>query len=338
MISLYDSVTYSHIPAEMKTPEYEAFCYAVDNQIKKAFIRTRRAHIWANLEDVADEHLDLLAVECRVLFYNSDLSPEIKRKLILNSMYWYMKLGTSQAMREMIDIVFENYNTTVEEWYTYSGEPFHFMVAVDSNVTQISISEFLRYLNTVKNARSRFDYLILQNSAVIRLTTYSDFYNFVYTFCGGMECGTYPDTETVLQTADSTISFAPGGNTGSVAYDKSGTIPDIAIGFETEESTVTMSGDTDQLGTVYPGNETESGTNPDIAVGSVAAGTEIGLEGSSGEISVIYPSDNEAESGTYPAPTMGFTSAESGVEAEVGSSESDLYYNQASEIDFAGDE
>lgn len=300
MISLYDSVTYNHIPSEMKTPEYEAFCYAVDNQVKKAFIRTRRAHIWANLEDVADEHLDLLAVECRVLFYNSDLAPEIKRKLILNSMYWYMKLGTSQAMREMIDIVFENYNTTVEEWHTYGGEPFHFMVAVDSNVTQISISEFLRYLNTVKNARSRFDYLILQNSAVIRLTTYSDFYNFVYTFCGGMECGTYPDTDTALQVAETTISFTPDGSTGSAAYDESGTLLDIAIGFEIEESTVAMSGGADQLGTVYPGNE--------------------------------------AESGTYPAPSTGFTSAESGVEAEAGSSESDLYYNPASENDFAGDE
>lgn len=338
MISLYDSVTYNHIPAEMKTPEYAAFCYAVDNQVKKAFIRTRRAHIWANLEDVADEHLDLLAVECRVLFYNSDLSPEIKRKLILNSMYWYMKLGTSQAMREMIDIVFENYNTTVEEWHTYGGEPFHFMVAVDSNVTQISISEFLRYLNTVKNARSRFDYLILQNSAVIRLTTYSDFYNFFYTFCGDLECGTYPDTNTALRIAESAVLFTPDGNTGSAAYDKSGTIPDIAIGFEIKENTVAMSGDADQLGTVYSGNETESGTNPDIAVGSVAAGAEIGLEGSGGEMPVVYPSDSEAESGTYPAPTTGFASAESGVETEAGSSESDLYYNQASEIDFAGDE
>lgn len=372
MISLYDSVTYSFLPAEMRTPEYEAFCYAVDNQVKKYIIRKRRAHIWANLEDVADEHLDMLAVECRVLFYNTDLSPDIKRKLILNSMYWYMKLGTSQAMREMIDIVFDNYNTTVEEWYTYSGEPFHFMVAVDSNVTQISIAEFLRYLNTVKNARSRFDYLILQNSAIIRLTTYADFYNFIYTFCGPMECGTYPDIDTGLQITEGALTLAPDAGTGTAVYEHSGTIPDIAVGFELAEDGVVLGGAADQYGTVYPGNGTESGTvpdistgfqpeedsltfcgddseqgraayensgtNPDIAVGSAAACAGINLEGSPDETPVAYPSDSEAESGTYPAPSTGFTSAESGVEAEAGSSESDLYYNQASEDDFAGDE
>lgn len=370
MISLYDSVTFGFLPAEMKTPEYEAVCYAVDNQVKKYIVYKRRAHIWANLEDVADEHLDMLAVECRVLFYNTDLAPDIKRKLILNSMYWYMKLGTSQAMREMIDIVFENYNTTVEEWYTYAGEPFHFMVAVDSNVTQLSIAEFLRYLNTVKNARSRFDYLILQNSAVIRLTTFSDVRNFVYTFCGPMECGTYPDIDTGLQLAEESLVLTPDGTERSAFYDHSGTIPDIAIGFELAEERVVLEGGADQFATVYPGNDTESGTNPDIAtgfqpedssvtfcgdtdqaraaydstgtnpeiaVGGVMEDAGIGLEGSPGETPVVYPSDSEAESGTYPAPSTGFTSAESGVETEAGSSESDLYYNQASEDDFAGD-
>lgn len=88
MISLYDSITYSFLPAEMRTPEYDSLCYAVDNQVKKFIVWKRRAHIWANLEDVADEHLDILAIECRVLFYNTDLAPDIKRKLILNSMYW----------------------------------------------------------------------------------------------------------------------------------------------------------------------------------------------------------------------------------------------------------
>jgi len=175
------------------------------------------------------------------------------------------------------------------------------MVAVDSNVTQISISEFLRYLNTVKNARSRFDYLILQNSAVIRLTTYSDFYNFYYTFCGNMECGTYPNTDTGFQIAESVISFASDGDVGSVVYDESGTIPDIVVG-------------------------------------SVAVGVGIGLEGSGGGTPVVCPSDDEVESGTYPVPTTGFISAESGVEVESGRSESVLYYNQASEEDFTGDE
>lgn len=44
-----------------------------------------------------------------------------------------MKLGTRQAMEEMIDIVFQNNNSSVEEWYTYAGEAFHFRIAVGTN-------------------------------------------------------------------------------------------------------------------------------------------------------------------------------------------------------------
>ncbi len=50
-----------------------------------------------------------------------------------------MKLGTSQAMTEMIDTVFGDNNTSVEEWYTYAGAPFHFRIAVGTEVTQTSI-------------------------------------------------------------------------------------------------------------------------------------------------------------------------------------------------------
>ena len=99
-----------------------------------------------------------------------------------------------------------------EEWFTYAGEPFHFRIAVGTEVTQTSIKEFfgfrppesqvyhqtripdppiykhaahgqnisyfrisvgtevtqtsikefLKYLNQVKNARSRFDYMVFQ--------------------------------------------------------------------------------------------------------------------------------------------------------------------------------
>ena len=65
-------------------------------------------------------------------------------------------------MEEMIDIVFGNENTNIEEWYTYAGDAFHFRVVVGTTVTQTSIKEFLLYLNQVKNARSRFDYLVFQ--------------------------------------------------------------------------------------------------------------------------------------------------------------------------------
>ena len=112
MISLHDYRTEDALPAEMKTPERLASCRVFDIQKKKFMERLRRVYIWADLDKVEDDKLDFLAVESRVLFYNTSLSPEIKRSLIRNSIYWYMKLGTSQAMTEMIDTVFGDNNTS----------------------------------------------------------------------------------------------------------------------------------------------------------------------------------------------------------------------------------
>ena len=132
MISLYDYQTENALPPEMKTPERIALSYAFDRQKKKFLERLKRVYIWADIEQVDDDKLDFLAVECRVLFYNSGLAPDVKRNLIRNSIYWYMKLGTRQAMEEMIDTVFGNDNTSVEEWCgrNRSHADFHKRISV----------------------------------------------------------------------------------------------------------------------------------------------------------------------------------------------------------------
>ena len=121
MIKLVDYRTENALPSEMKTPERIALSYAFDRQKKLYFDRVKRLYIWADLECVSDDKLDFLAVENRVLFYSPSLAPNVKRNLIRNSIYWYMKLGTRQAMEEMIDTVFGNENTSVEEWFSYAG-------------------------------------------------------------------------------------------------------------------------------------------------------------------------------------------------------------------------
>ena len=79
MINLHDYRTEDALPAEMKPPERLASCRVFDIQKKKFMERLRRVYIWADLDKVEDDKLDFLAVESRVLFYNTSLSPEIKR-------------------------------------------------------------------------------------------------------------------------------------------------------------------------------------------------------------------------------------------------------------------
>lgn len=184
MISLSEvGGLYLSTPANIKDARTKAFMYACDRQIKKLLERAEKIKVWCAIESVDEKYLDYMAADCRALFYNSSLAPDVKRKLIANSQYWYMKLGTSAAMEEMINIVFQNNDTSIEEWYSYAGEAFHFRIAVSSAVTTVEMSEFLKYVNEVKNARSIIDYLVLQSRSTLILHNDSDYRRLAFEPC-----------------------------------------------------------------------------------------------------------------------------------------------------------
>ena len=307
MIKISDYKTETAFPAEMKTIERMALAYAYDRQKKLFLERMKRVYIWADLDNVDENKLDFLAVECRVLFYNSSLSPDVKRKLIQNSIYWYMKLGTRQAMEEMIDIVFGNENTNIEEWYTYAGDAFHFRVVVGTTVTQTSIKEFLLYLNQVKNARSRFDYLVFQNGISLTIYQRSEYEKFVYTFCGDYECGTYPGISVAFQPVEVTLTLEGDSIDGRTDYTESGTTPDISVGGAVMENRIDIQPESLENNIVYStDSETESGTTPDISVAFEKAESQIEIEPESLENNIVYSADGETESGTTPDISTGF--------------------------------
>ena len=307
MIRLSDYRTETAFPAEMKTAERMALAYAYDRQKKLFLERLRRVYIWADLDNVDENKLDFLAVECRVLFYNSSLSPDVKRKLIQNSIYWYMKLGTRQAMEEMIDIVFGNENTNVEEWYTYAGDAFHFRVVVGTTVTQTSIKEFLLYLNRVKNARSRFDYLVFQNGISLTIYQRSEYEKFIYTFCGDFECGIYPDISVAFQPAEVTLTLEGDSMDGRTDYTESGTTPDISVGGAVMENQIDIQPEVQDNNIIYSTDgETESGTTPDISVAFEKTESQIDIQPEGQDNNIIYSADGETESGTTPDISTGF--------------------------------
>lgn len=313
MIRLSDYRTETAFPAEMKTAERMALAYAYDRQKKLFLERLRRVYIWADLDNVDENKLDFLAVECRVLFYNSSLSPDVKRKLIQNSIYWYMKLGTRQAMEEMIDIVFGNENTNVEEWYTYAGDAFHFRVVVGTTVTQTSIKEFLLYLNRVKNARSRFDYLVFQNGISLTIYQRSEYEKFIYTFCGDFECGTYPDISVAFQPAEVTLTLEGDSMDGRTDYTESGTTPDISVGGAVMENQIDIQPEGQDNNIIYSTDgETESGTTPDISTGFQGNGSEINIDPAADSGRTAYE-----ESGTYPDISSGFQGSEGGIDIDA---------------------
>ena len=333
MIKLADYRTEKALPAEMRTPERIALAYAFDMQKKKFIERMERVYIWADLEKVEDNKLDFLAVENCVLFYNTGLAPDVKRNLIRNSIYWYMKLGTRQAMEEMIDTVFGNENTSVEEWYTYAGEPFHFRIAVGTEVTQTSIKDFLRYLKQVKNARSRFDYTVFQNGITLTIYQLSEYQKFLYTFCGDHICGTFPYTEVGFQGAEVEITLEGAAEDGRTAYTEAGTAPDISVGAALVENRIDIQAASEENSFQYSADsEREAGTEPDISVGFQKADLQLDIQPDSVENGIVYPMDSEAESGTYPDIMAGFQGAAAAVGIDTDTDSGTAAYEQSGTV------
>lgn len=312
---------YLSTPANIKDARTKAFMYACDRQIKKMLERAEKAKVWCAVESVDERHLDYMAADCRALFYNSSLAPDIKRKLIANSQYWYMKLGTSAAMEEMINIVFQNNDTSIEEWYSYAGDAFHFRIATSSAVTTVEMSEFLKYINEVKNARSIFDYLVLQSRSTLILHNDSDCRRLSFEPCSDdFFCGTVPDYAVGLRTAEGGLQLSGGGVSFQTEYEPTGTAPDYAVGLRLAEGILSAGNGSGATPFDYNmDGQTAAGIVPDYATGLQISEMELCAVGGSGTQSFDYNMDNQTESGTFPNYAMAAQFAEESLDiAESG--------------------
>lgn len=144
-------------PPNLKDARTKAFMYACDRQIKKLLEQAEKAKVWCAIESVDEKYLDHMAADCRTLFYNSSLDPDVKRKLIANSYYWYMKLGTSAAVEEILNIVLQNSYTFIQEWFDYNGQPYRFKIKTNALLEKDSYEYFSDIIKKVKNERSQLD-------------------------------------------------------------------------------------------------------------------------------------------------------------------------------------
>ena len=145
----------------------------------------------------------------------------------------------------------------------------------------------MKYLNQVKNARSRFDYMVFQNGIKLVFKQISEFQSFVYTFCGEFECGTYPNTEVGFLPSEVNITLEGASDSANTVYTNAGTTPDISVGAQFNEVQVGLEGESGTGSTVY----TETGTIPDPSVGFSGAESGVSAAGESTGYDLYYNTD-----------------------------------------------
>lgn len=110
-------------------------------------------------EGIPDHLLDFIAYEENVDFYDTSLSVPEKRNLIEKAQFIHKIKGTVAAVEAVVSIFFKN--AEVIEWFDYGGNPFNFVIEIDSTVIKDGdLNRLVDLVEATKNLRSRLDKII----------------------------------------------------------------------------------------------------------------------------------------------------------------------------------
>ena len=117
-----------------------------------------RVRIISNIDALDETVLDILARDFKVDWYDPGYSLEEKRRTVKSSWRVHKTLGTKAAVETAIRAIYPL--TTVEEWFEYGGEPYHFRLNIDitsDSGDRTRQKRVLERLNFYKSLRSHND-------------------------------------------------------------------------------------------------------------------------------------------------------------------------------------
>lgn len=126
---------------------------AVEKELLEIAAKRALLYLYANIDNLPEQVINLLAWQWHVDFWDNELSLEQKRNLVKNSIRWHRRKGTPSAVEEVVSAILEG--AIVQEWFEYGGEPYHFrVVKINGQVTAEMYPKLKKAVDTVKNTRS----------------------------------------------------------------------------------------------------------------------------------------------------------------------------------------
>lgn len=134
---------------------FHAFATVMAKQLKAIVDDTDHATIYARIDALPEELLDVLAYDFKVDWWDYGYSVEQKRQTLKDSFLVHKHLGTKFAVQTAISAIYPN--TAVEEWFEWGGDPYTFRLLIDVSgilVEQNRHTRVLELANYYKNLRS----------------------------------------------------------------------------------------------------------------------------------------------------------------------------------------
>lgn len=158
------------MPENLSTQvQTQAFAYALHRQIVKLCDMADGVNFLTAIENAPEELLDYLALELRTPCYSMGYSVEVKRSLILSTLPYYMKMGTTCMVNSIIQTIFGS--GEIVEFFDAGLKPHHFLVHIwGAEATSRPTAEFREVLEAVKRKSQWLDAVVLEFAAMEQTT------------------------------------------------------------------------------------------------------------------------------------------------------------------------
>lgn len=232
MIKLTDARLTDALPKTLaEQPWVQALAEASRKMRRRVMAYADRTRLFCDIDEASEEALDALAVELQTPLYKNDYPLTVKRKIIKNSMLYYIRSGTRGAVEELLADIYQG--AEVEEWFEYGGKPNYFRVAIDISRTTVPVAEMApaeleSWLYSVKRASSALESLSYMIRHAITIGCKVEAFLQSPPECGTLECGTYPEASTLGWSAGAWLQIAGRADAYLVSPPECGTVPEIS--------------------------------------------------------------------------------------------------------------
>lgn len=145
-----------NLPVSLDRDNTRDVAKVIDEKLHEIDMMTELCDIYPRIDKLSSNLIDALAIQLHVDFYKTTLPLEVRRTLVKNSILWHMKKGTKFAVEGVVSAAFDL--STVQEWFEYGGEPYHFKITTECVTTEKGVlDELRRAVDSVKNVRSWLD-------------------------------------------------------------------------------------------------------------------------------------------------------------------------------------
>ena len=139
-----------------------ALSEALGLALGKTLDYTDESQIYTRLDTAPEAVLDVLAVDWKIDWYDTELTVEQKRRIVKTALTVRRLMGTAAAVKLQVHAIYPE--ATVTEWFQYDGRPGCFRVSLPLPKEGITAAEYRRLktgILTTKNERSHLDVVLL---------------------------------------------------------------------------------------------------------------------------------------------------------------------------------